>query len=286
MSKKDKSIHVNTLAKEYEVGIFIDHFISDNLQAFNEAVISHRHDYHIFLLAKKGNINIEIDFEQYKIKAPAVIYIHSAQVHRVVKIEKLDVYLLGMSNENLSPNYLNILEQVVLPAKSLSLTRNIFAIFNQTMILCATIFECKTNKIYASLLKDYCNAFVAYTVSQYLGQTYLTNNPSRFDIITKEFKRLLEREFIFIKRPSDYSNVLNISTPYLNECVKNATGFPVSYHIQQRVILEAKRLLYHSDKSVKEIANDLGYVDYAYFSRLFTKITGMTALAFRNRNFD
>lgn len=83
-----------------------------------------------------------------------------------------------------------------------------------------------------------------------------------------------------------YAKSLNISTPYLNECVKTATGNSVSYHIQQRVILEAKRLLYHSNKSIKEIAGELGYDDYSYFIRLFVKITGMTPLAFRTKNFD
>jgi AraC family transcriptional activator of pobA len=52
------------------------------------------------------------------------------------------------------------------------------------------------------------------------------------------------------------------------------------------VILEAKRLLYYSDKSVKEIAAALGFDDYPYFSRLFTKVTGMTALVFRNKHRD
>ena len=56
--------------------------------------------------------------------------------------------------------------------------------------------------------------------------------------------------------------------------------------IKNRIILEAKRLLYHSDKSVKEIATELGYEDYAYFSRLFAKTTGITALAFRNNKHD
>ncbi|WP_258539462.1 helix-turn-helix domain-containing protein [Chitinophaga oryzae] len=70
----------------------------------------------------------------------------------------------------------------------------------------------------------------------------------------------------------------------LSFCVKATTGQSVSWHIQQRVILEAKRLLRHSTKSVKEIAAELGYDDYPYFSRLFTKITGMSALAFRNKN--
>lgn len=79
----------------------------------------------------------------------------------------------------------------------------------------------------------------------------------------------------------DYAENLNITTPYLNECVKSATGHPVSHHIQHRVILEAKRLLYHSNKSIKEIAGELGYDDNSYFTRLFVKITGMTPLAFR-----
>jgi YesN/AraC family two-component response regulator len=89
-----------------------------------------------------------------------------------------------------------------------------------------------------------------------------------------------------MKRPADYAEVLNISVAYLNECVKNVTGFSVSHHIQQRIILEAKRLLYHSDNSVKEIAAELGYDDYPYFSRLFVKVAGITALTFRSKNHD
>ena len=63
-------------------------------------------------------------------------------------------------------------------------------------------------------------------------------------------------------------------------------GHPVSYHIHQRIILEAKRLLYHSSKSIKEIAGELGYDDYSYFTRLFVKTTGMTPLAFRTKNLE
>ena len=85
------------------------------------------------------------------------------------------------------------------------------------------------------------------------------------------------------KRPTQYADTLNISSDYLNECVKNTTGNSVSYQIQQRIILEAKCLLYYSDKSVKEISFELGYDDYPYFSRLFTKVAGITALDFRKQ---
>ncbi|HWV67098.1 helix-turn-helix domain-containing protein, partial [Chitinophaga sp.] len=121
---------------------------------------------------------------------------------------------------------------------------------------------------------------------QYLNKSALPDKLSRFETVTKSFHEILERNYTTIKRPAAYAEKLNISTHYLNECVKNTTGHSVSHHIQQRVILEAKRLLYHSGKSVKEIAIELGYDDYPYFSRLFTKVTGITALAFRNKNHE
>lgn len=61
-----------------------------------------------------------------------------------------------------------------------------------------------------------------------------------------------------------YAGMLNISVPYLNECVKVITGSSVSHYIRNRIVLEAKRLIYHSDKSIKEIASELdGIKDFA-----------------------
>ncbi len=75
---------------------------------------------------------------------------------------------------------------------------------------------------------------------------------------------------------------LHITPLYLNEIVKEITGFPASYWIHQEIMLEAKRLLYYTNLDVKQIAFDLGYEDHAYFSRFFKKNTGLTAGEFRN----
>lgn len=144
----------------------------------------------------------------------------------------------------------------------------------------------KNQQLYHALLKDSCNTLIGLLTSLYLEGATPVDKLSRSEIITKAFKSALQRDFVSIKQPSAYALTLNISTSYLNECVKDTTGQPVSYHIQQRIILEAKRLLYHSDQSVKEIADTLGFEDYAYFSRLFSKATGMSALSFRNKNRD
>ena len=86
-----------------------------------------------------------------------------------------------------------------------------------------------------------------------------------------------------MKSPCQYADKLNYSLSYLNESVKSVTGFPISYWIHQQIILEAKRLLYYTDMSVREIAFFLGYEDHTYFSRLFSKVAGMSPGAFRQK---
>ncbi|GLU52212.1 AraC family transcriptional regulator [Dyadobacter frigoris] len=293
MRKRTKSIPVNTMTDNFGGDISIEKISVINLRAlekasensFEDAQQSHRHDRHSFFLLESGTVSIEIDFQKYKIMPSSVIYMHPDQVHRMIAFENVTVSSWAINNENLNPEYLKLLEDIT-PAKPLALDEETFSIISEAVSLGIKFSERKNDKLYHSLLKDSCNALVALVVSQYLEQSKSNDRLSRFEIITKAFREMLERDFITAKKPTEYAQTLNISTSYLNECVKNTTGYSVSHLIQQRVILEAKRLLYYSDKSVKEIAAELGYDDYPYFSRLFTKVTEMTALAFRNKNRD
>lgn len=282
MRKKATSIPVNTMTDNFDGGISIERLTIGDLRALDDSEQSHRHNIHSFFLLESGTVYLEIDFEQYTIKSPSVIYVHPNQVHRTTAVDVI-VSSWAIDNENLNPKYLELLEEIM-PAKPLVLNEEKFSIISEAVSLSLKFSERKSDKLYHSLLKDSCNSLVALVVSQYLENAKPVDNLSRFEMVTKTFKKTLERNYTTTKRPADYAQQQNISTPYLNECIKNTTGFPVSYHIQQRVILEARRLLYYSDKSVKEIATTLGYDDYPYFSRLFTKTTGMTALAFRNKN--
>lgn len=284
MHKKTKSIPVHSLPVEYNGGIVVGRMSAKDIPS-EEASHSHRHDFHFFILQEKGTTTFEIDFKKYNIKKSSVLYIHPNQVHRFLKTTDATICGLLINNENLNPEYLNFLEEIV-PAKPLLLKAENLSLITDTVTLCIKSFERKPDKLYHALLKDNCNALVALILSQYLEKSKPADKLSRFETITKAFKTELELNFTTLKRPTEYAKVLNISTPYLNECVKHTTGHSVSHHIQQRIILEAKRLLYHSNKSVKEIATELGFDDYPYFSRLFTKVAGMTALAFRNKNLD
>ena len=284
MRRKNKAIPVNHFGDEFDSGISVEKIFMEALPVF-DGEQSHRHDQHSFFLLESGKVAIEIDFQQYEIKPSSIIYMHPDQVHRMLAFENVSVCSWAVSNENLNPEYLKLLEDIT-PAKPLFLDQETFSIISESVSLCLKFFERKNDRLYHSLLKDSCNALTALVVSQFLEQSKSEDKLSRFEIVTKAFRDLLERSYTTEKRPADYARKLHISTPYLNECVKNTTGYSVSHQIQQRVILEAKRLLYYSNQSVKEIAAELGYDDYPYFSRLFTKVTGMTALAFRNKNRD
>lgn len=291
MPKKGKTIPINTFSQKYGQGVFIakasvkDFSLFEQFEEFEEIKHAHRDDYHLFFLQEKGTTYFEVDFQKYTLKPSSVMYIQPNQVHRILGFKNVTVAILAISNEDINPEYLNLLEEIA-PAKPLLLKKEELSIVLEATSLCIKLSEREQEKLHYPLLKDACNTLVALTASQYLRQYKSTDRLSRFDMNTKAFKTILERDFVIAKKPADYAQALNISIPYLNECVKHSTGHSVSYHIQQRIVLEAKRLLYHSNKSVKEIAIELGYEDYPYFSRLFTKVTGMTALTFRNKNLD
>ncbi|WP_346086790.1 helix-turn-helix domain-containing protein [Sphingobacterium ginsenosidimutans] len=280
-----KDIPVRTLPKEFGHGIALAKVSPESFWEDEEVMQAHRHDYHFFVLQKSGVTVMEIDFQQYRTDKPTIYYQSPDQVHRAVKVEDIEMFMLIISNENIAAEYLTILQSIS-PLKPLAIDLEDLEIIEKTYNLCIELYERTTDKLHFSLLRDSTNTLIALQLSLYLKYSNTAESQSRFERINKAFFLSLEQNFQTLKRPAEYAAQFNISVSYLNESVKNVTGFSVSHHIQQRVILEAKRLLYHSDKSVKEIAFELGYEDYPYFSRLFTKISGMSAKVFRSKNRD
>jgi AraC family transcriptional activator of pobA len=281
--QKDKSLPINTMVDHFDGGISIKRATIRHLQNFDVAAHPHRDDYHLFYLQEKGTTPITIDFQKHSLQPFSITYVHPSQVHQIGPFENITASFLAINNENLNVEHLRLLEEIV-PVTPFLLDQDSFSIIVEAITLCINLSERKHERLFQLILKDSCNTLVGLIASQFLEKSTSTDTLSRYELITKAFKASLEHSFISNKKPTEYAQVLNISTAYLNECVKNTTGHTVSYHIQQRIILEGKRLLYHTDKSVKEIASDLGYQDYPYFSRLFTKVTGMTALTFRTIN--
>ena len=104
--------------------------------------------------------------------------------------------------------------------------------------------------------------------------------------LASNFFSLLEKNFASKKMVSAYALDLHVTANYLNETVKKASGFPASYHIQQRIILEAKRKARHVRTSMKEIAYGLGFADLAHFSKYFKRASGVNFTDFKKELSD
>jgi len=96
------------------------------------------------------------------------------------------------------------------------------------------------------------------------------------------FVAMVEEEFRTLQRVQDYADRLGVSSGHLNVVCNRHLGRSASAQIRQRVLLEAKRLLRHTNNPAFAIARELGFADPTYFGRFFLRETGTTPRRFRN----
>lgn len=97
------------------------------------------------------------------------------------------------------------------------------------------------------------------------------------------FKTLLEEHFMVKREVSFYAGQYGLAPPTFSKKIKQHFGKTPSLLIRERLTLEAKKQLHLTYKSIKEIANDLGFEDEFYFSRYFKKEVGVSPKIFREK---
>lgn len=108
-------------------------------------------------------------------------------------------------------------------------------------------------------------------------------NDGQIDTI-RQFNVLVDKHFRTLRKVKDYADLLHKSPKTLSNLFSTYNQQSPQQIIQERVVLEAKRLILFSDKQTQEIAYDLGFEDPAYFSRFFKKQAGLTPSAFREQH--
>jgi len=91
-----------------------------------------------------------------------------------------------------------------------------------------------------------------------------------------EFLMLLESNYLMVRNIDFYAGKLDVSSKRLNQILKEKLHKTGTQIIHDRIILEAKRLIIHSEHTIKQISYELGFSDRPYFSRFFKKQTGQT----------
>ena len=261
-----------------EAGIYQKIVTSENLVPHPIEYV-HRDDYFILGLIVRGTVCIDIDFERQTISEGEIGLIRPGQVHRFVGGDDFEGWMFMIESGVVSDRYKLIFEKTSLSGNTLWLPNKEI---NELKTLYHLIYNLGEREEDMFIMRNLASAVVGIDAGYFKRVNSRQNSyNSRHAEIVLQLNSLLQTDITESHSPSYYADKLNLSPVYLNEVVKIVTGWSVSNYIRNEVILRAKRLLYHTNLTVKEIASSLGFEDNAYFTRLFTKATGKSPLQFR-----
>jgi len=127
---------------------------------------------------------------------------------------------------------------------------------------------------------------LTYT-NRFYGRQFITRNDASSSLIyrfQREIKNRFERKYLLdsgLPTVALLADALHVSPNYLSDALKTLTGKSTQEHIHFQLIQKAKQNLLATNKSIAEIAFELGFEYPQYFSRLFKEKTGMTPTDYR-----
>jgi AraC-like DNA-binding protein len=275
-----KSIPLHYLSNESGLGISL-HRIDRMNQMNAPHMNAHRDDHGNFFFQEDGHARLMVDFREIELKGSGVFCVIPGQVHYPLETKGSSGWLLAVDMSLLDEHHRMVVDEYALHGLPIGLNPLQTDLLTRSLYLLLEFYESPSQygqPVMQSMLKTCLGIFTSLFEKEILERTVQT----RPSAITSQFRKLLSQHFKTVKSPSEYAGMLSITSSYLNEVVKETSGQPVSHWIQNEVIMEAKRLLYYTDLSIKEIAFGLGYEDHTYFSRLFRKVTGRSAGQFRD----
>lgn len=256
-----------------------------DLQPISEAGyvgnVPHRDDHYMFVIQETGNFLFEVDFKGIALTGPSVCFIAPGQIHRYINFENSKGWLV-FADPRLIPNeYREIFDLCLNTFQSFVIN------INSPIYKMLSVLNQISGQELLPLVKPLNEGLIAMLSGFIASRILLSQTSAKYSggqkhNIVIRFKRLVYEKHRELKQVKSYASLIFITALYLNETVKEITGFPASYWINQEILLEAKRLLYYTTRDVKQIAYELGYEDHAYFSRFFKRHMDMTPLEFRN----
>jgi AraC-like DNA-binding protein len=261
-------------------------------QSYNsyDASLPHRHNYYEILFFKGSGGLHEIDFNPYSIQENSLHFVSPEQVHLLRRDKNVTGYVISFTHEffledNAGTSFIdgfpffnNPYAMPVVKINESVQRQKIYDIIEDIRSEYTSENNDKTEALFSYLSVLLITARRMYIPENISGKPLAMRTE-----LTHRFKKLVDSNFRKYKSVSEYARLLSITAGHLNDTVQKDIGKTASDIIYERIVLEAKRLLYHSPKSVKEIAADLMYDDPSYFTRFFKTHTQITPEEFRRQ---
>ncbi|MFJ5780103.1 helix-turn-helix domain-containing protein [Streptomyces sp. NPDC093094] len=242
----------------------------------------HRIDFHMVMLFSAGPVRHMIDFAEYEARPGELLWIRPGQVHRFPADAEYRGTVLTMQ-----PGFLprTTVEAAGLYRYDLPplLRPDAAGLAGLTASLEQLRREYEDTSLppgpHTAVLRHSLTAFLLRLA--HLAASSAEAERRRSDTTFTLFRDAVEQGFALNHSVSAYADALAISRRTLVRAVRAATGETPKGFIDKRVVLEAKRLLAHTDLPIGRVGAAVGFPDAANFSKFFHQHTDINPAAFR-----
>ncbi|MEV6174503.1 AraC family transcriptional regulator [Streptomyces sp. NPDC051954] len=243
----------------------------------------HRIDFHVVMLFDEGPVHHMIDFAEYEATAGDILWIRPGQVHRFSRTSEYRGTVLTMQPGFLPRATVEAtgLYRYDLPPLLHPDEPQLAGLRNALNQLQSEYEDTSTLplSLHTSVLRHSLSAFLLRLA--HLAASSAEAARQQADTTFTLFRDAVEKGFATNHSVSAYADALGYSRRTLVRAVRTATGETPKGFIDKRVILEAKRLLAHTDLPIGRVGAAVGFPDAANFSKFFHQHTDMTPAAFR-----
>ena len=249
--------------------------------------LPHRHDFYTVIILKKAKGQHIIDFNAYDFIENRIFFVSPGQVHQVIEREQSFGFAILFSTQFLLNNNipLSFIEDL-----------NLFNDYGHSPPLIVDSPKLQQLSMYATDMINIHQSNIKFkeqAIGAYLKLlliqcnnvcTLPKDNPQFIEAghnILKNFKEAVEQNYHHWHASTKYAAYLNITPDHLNKTIKSLIGKTAKEYIQTRRIIAAKRMLYFTNLSNKEIGYELGFSEASNFSSFFKKNTKMSPSEFR-----
>lgn len=255
-----------------------------SLPSESDLLIPHRKDHYLIVFIKRAGSRQWIDMAPYIIKDNTIYFTGPNQIIVKEGFEQLWSTGIAFTKEFLSLQENASLSKLPLIQNPQNghelLLKDADILFVEDLLARINVEYQRPSEWQQRMLAAYLTVLLTYLSRLYTEQ-FTDTVPSMDKLLLKDFQAKINECFQELHEVGEYASLLNISAGHLSEVVKMQSGKPAIKHIHERLVLEARRLLFHTNKSLKEIAFDLGFSEASYFNRFFKRETGVTPADYR-----
>ncbi|GAB3912184.1 helix-turn-helix transcriptional regulator [Larkinella knui] len=261
------------------------HLFKEHAEKHRFILTPHRHDFYLLVVFTQGEGTHTVDFVNYPIRPGSVFFMSPAQVHTWTYTEDADGYLIFFNADFYLVDFparklsdLPLFHSLATPPVAYLSGTNLA----DTETLFSRIHQEFTGNGYRreDVIRSYLNILLVK-----LSGFCLAHQPSPLSPYAqsqiRQLELLVEKWYLEHRTVREYAGMMALSEKQLYTVCQTALGKPLQKIIQDRLLLEAKRLLVHTELSVAQVADRLNFPDHSYFNRFFRKETGTTPEQFR-----